>query len=181
MTRKPTELFSAKYTTKIGTWNVRTLYQSGKCAQAAKEMDRYKIDLLGLSEVRWNTSGMTCINTGHTIIYSGNNNPEDPHEEGVAFLMTRKSKKALLEWNPISPRIITARFNSRFQKTTFIQVYAPTNDAKDDDKEDFYQSLQTAINKVPKRDLLLLMGDFNAKVGAVREGRKKLAHMVLDK
>ena len=63
----------------------------------------------------------------------------------------------------------------------FIQVYAPTNDAKDDDKEDLYQSLQTAINKVPKRDLLLLMGDFNAKVGAVREGRKKLAHMVLDK
>ena len=48
--------------------------------------------------------------------------------------MTRKSKKALLEWNPISPRIITARFNSRIQKTTFIQVYAPTNDAKDDDK-----------------------------------------------
>ena len=76
MTPKPTELFSAKYTTRIGTWNVRTLYQSGKCAQAAKEMDRYKIDLLGLSEVRWNTSGITCINTGHTIIYSGNSNPE---------------------------------------------------------------------------------------------------------
>ena len=67
----------------------------------------------------------------------------------------------------------------------FIQVYAPTNDAKDDDKEDLYQSLQTAINKVPKRDLLILMGDLNAKVGAVREGRErereKLAHMVLDK
>ena len=62
------------------------------------------------------------------------------------------------------------QLNSRFQKTTFIQVYAPTND---DDKEDFYQSLQTAIDKVPKRDLLIRMGDFNVKVGAVREGRER--------
>ncbi|CAG2251716.1 unnamed protein product [Mytilus edulis] len=72
MTRRPMELFSTKLTTRIGTWNVRTLYQSGKCAQVAKEMDRYKIEILGLSEVRWNTSGMTNLNTGHTIIYSGN-------------------------------------------------------------------------------------------------------------
>ena len=137
-------------------------------------MDRYKIDLLGLREVRWNTSGMTCINTDHTVIFSGNNNPDDPHEKGVAFLITRKSKKAFLEWNPISPRIITARFIFRLKKkTTFIQVYAPTNDAKDDDKEDFFQYLQTAIDKVPKRDFLILKGDFNAKAGAVSEGRER--------
>ena len=136
MTRKPTELFSAKHTTKIGTWNVRTLYQSGKCAQAAKEMDRYKIEILGLSEVRWNSSGLTSINSSHTIVYSGNTNLDDPQEKGVAFLMTRNSKKALLEWNPISSRIITARFNSRFQNTTIIQVYAPTNNTEKDDKED---------------------------------------------
>ncbi|CAC5370965.1 unnamed protein product [Mytilus coruscus] len=50
MTRRPMELFSNKLNTRIGTWNVRTLYQSGKCAQVAKEMDRYKIEILGLSE-----------------------------------------------------------------------------------------------------------------------------------
>ncbi|CAG2187778.1 unnamed protein product [Mytilus edulis] len=59
MTRRPMKLFSPKYPTKIGTWNVRTLYQSGKSLQTAKEMDRYSIEILGLSEVRWNTSGMT--------------------------------------------------------------------------------------------------------------------------
>ncbi|CAG2251701.1 unnamed protein product [Mytilus edulis] len=77
MTRRPMELFSTKLTTRIGTWNVRTLYQSGKCAQVTKEMDRYKIEILGLSEVRWNTSGMTNLNTGHTIIYSGNTKQND--------------------------------------------------------------------------------------------------------
>ncbi|CAG2198896.1 Craniofacial development protein 2 [Mytilus edulis] len=92
------------------------------------------------------------------------------HEKGVGFLITKRSKTALLEWNPISPRIITARFNSRFQKTTLIQVYAPTNGADDCEKEDFYHSLQTTIEKVPKRDLLVLMGDLNAKVGSERKG-----------
>ena len=68
---------------------------------------------------------------------------------------------------------ISARYNSRFQKTTIIQVYAPTNDAHEDDKEDFYHSLQTVIDKVPKRDVLIVMGDFNAKVGSEREGRER--------
>ncbi|CAG2197111.1 unnamed protein product [Mytilus edulis] len=67
MTRRPMKLFSPKYPTKIGTWNVRTLYQSGKSLQTAKEMDRYSIEILGLSEVRWNTSGMTTLNTGQRI------------------------------------------------------------------------------------------------------------------
>ncbi|CAG2208032.1 Craniofacial development protein 2 [Mytilus edulis] len=51
-----------------------------------------------------------------------------------------------------------------------IQVYAPTNGADDCEKEDFYHSLQTTIEKVPKRDLLVLMGDLNAKVGSERKG-----------
>lgn len=118
MMRKPIKLFSPKQPTRIACWNVRTMYQSEKSAQIAKEMDRYNIEILGLSEVRWNTSGMTTISTGHTIIYSGNPNKGDPHEKGVGFLLNKTSKKSLLEWNPISPRIATARFDTKFQKTT---------------------------------------------------------------
>ena len=51
MTRKPMKLFSAKQPTNVGTWNVRTMYQSGKSLQIANEMDRYNIEILGLSEV----------------------------------------------------------------------------------------------------------------------------------
>ena len=41
----------------IGTWNVRTLYQSGKLDNATQEMNRMSIDILGLSEVRWAENG----------------------------------------------------------------------------------------------------------------------------
>jgi exonuclease III len=136
-------------------------------------MDRYNIEILGLSEVRWNTSGMTTISTGHTIIYSGNPNKADPHEKGVGFLLNKTSKKSLLEWNPISPRIVTARFDTQFQKTTVIQVYAPTNEAQEIEKEDFYNALQYIEDKIPKRDILIIMGDLNAEVGSERIGRER--------
>ena len=46
-----------------------------------------------------------------------------------------------------------------------IQVYAPTNDAEPQAKETFYQQLQQRIDEVPKANMLMLMGDFNAKLG----------------
>jgi exonuclease III len=148
------------------------MYQSGKSAQIAKEMDRYNIEILGLSEVRWNTSGMTTISTGHTIIYSGYPNKVDPHEKGDGFLLNKTSKKSLLEWNPNSPRIVTARFDTKFQKTTCIQVYAPKNEVQEIEK-DFYNALQYAVDKIPKRDIFIIMGDLNAKVGSERIGRER--------
>ena len=56
MTGRPMDkLLSTKYRTRLGTWNVRTLYQTGRCAQVGAEMNRYNIEVLGLCEVRWNT------------------------------------------------------------------------------------------------------------------------------
>ena len=63
----------------------------------------------------------------------------------------------------ISDRIIKARFYSRFIKTTIIQVYAPTNEAEDQE-DDFYE-LQKIVDEVPRHDMLLVVGDWNAKVG----------------
>ena len=48
----PTNLLSTKSASILGTWNVRTMYQSGKAAQRAMEMHKYKIEVMGLSETR---------------------------------------------------------------------------------------------------------------------------------
>ena len=53
--RPPTDhLLTAKRNTRIGTWNVRTMDQTGKAAQVAHKMKKYNIQVLGLSETRWN-------------------------------------------------------------------------------------------------------------------------------
>lgn len=87
-------------------------------------------------------------------------------------MITKKAARVLREWNPVSSKIISGRFETKFQKTTIIQVYAPTKNAYEDEKEDFYSSLQTVVNNVPNRDILLATGDLNAKVGLRRTGRE---------
>lgn len=58
-----------------------------------------------------------------------------------------------------------SRFNSRFIKMAIIQVYAPTNEAEDQEKDDFYKQLQKIVDKVHCHDMLLVVGDWNAIVG----------------
>ena len=48
-------------------------------------------------------------------------------------------------------------------KTSIIQVYSPTNDVESDVKQDFYDALQAELEKIPKQDSTIIMGDFNAK------------------
>ena len=74
--------------------------------------------------------------------------------------MSRNTTKALISWKPVNERIITARFYSKY----VIQTYAPTEDSSEEDKDDFYEQLQTVINTIPKHDIKLIIGDFNAKV-----------------
>ena len=67
---------------------------------------------------------------------------------------------------PISERIIFAKFEFKCQNTTIIQVYAPTNDAEEVVKENFNQQLQSAYSMTQAIDLTMVIVDLNAKVGA---------------
>ena len=57
---------------------------------------------------------------------------------------------------------------------TFIQVYAPTEQAPDDVKDAFYQQLAHTLNNVKKSDIMVLMGDLNAQVGSSNENWEKV-------
>ena len=69
---------------------------------------------------------------------------------------------------------MNACFNSRFAKPTVIQVYAPTNDAEDESKEEFYEQLQWEVEAAPRHDVLIVMGDLNAKIGEDNKGWEKV-------
>ena len=164
---RPTPLLAPRKTRRIATWNVRTMFETGKTFQVAREMRNYKIGVLGLSETRWTQSGQMRLGTGEMLLYSGHMEDGAPHTEGVGLMLGQEAQRALIGWEAVNSRIITAKFMTKKKKIrlNIIQGYAPTNDAEDEKKEDFYQQLQDVIDKTGNRDMTILMGDFNAKIG----------------
>ena len=88
------------------------------------------------------------------------------------MILSKNITKSLECWNPVSDRIMTARFYSKYIKTTIIQVYTPTNEANNDTKDDFYEQLQRTVDEVPGHDMMIIMGDWNAKVGPPQDGEE---------
>jgi len=109
-------IFNANSITKIGTWNVRTLYQCGSMAQVLREMQAYRLEVLGVSEMRWTGQGQFSSD-GITVLYSGHS---DQHTHGVGIFLSKGAASALIGWKPVSHRIITARLQTRQAKVTVI-------------------------------------------------------------
>jgi hypothetical protein len=80
----------------------------------------------------------------------------------------------MLEYAPVNERIIRARCQAKQGKLTIIQCYARTNEADDDEKTYFYLALQSEIEKVPKHDVAIVMGDLSAKVGHDNSGKERV-------
>ena len=81
------------------------------------------------------------------------------------MIFNKQAQNALLGYNPISPRMISARFQTKTGAITVIQVCAPNASDSENFADEFYDLLQVHVNKTPKSDILLIMGDLNAKVG----------------
>ena len=126
-----------------------------------REMGRNGIDLMGISETKW--KGIRQVKSDkYSVYFSGNDKIE---RKGVEFICTEKIKKFVLGFNPISDRIITIRIQGKPIHFTFIQVYALTSTADEEEMDYVYISLQKAFDITPEGDIMYVIGDWNAKVG----------------
>ncbi|VDP58293.1 unnamed protein product [Schistosoma curassoni] len=87
-------------------------------------------------------------------------------------MLSKQAQNALIGWESHGPRIIKASFKTKKEGVSMnvIQCYASTNDYNEDAKDQFYNRLQSIIEKCPTKDLIILMGDLNAKVGTDNTG-----------
>ncbi|KAK2716907.1 hypothetical protein QYM36_007152, partial [Artemia franciscana] len=148
--------------TQDGPRTVNQETQPGKLNSVMRTLDKFRIDIAGLSETRLTGFGTLNSETYH-ILYSG---LETRKEAGVGMALRSRAKKCLVDWEPINERILRARFVTSQAKLTVIVVYAPTNDAVDQTKDDFYRVLSNVVAKAHRHDIVTLCGNFNAKVGS---------------
>ena len=73
--------------------------------------------------------------------------------------------KNVLGYNPISDKIITIRIQGHPVDVTIIQVYAPTTAVTEDETKEFYGKLQEMLDRTAKKDVVLVLDDWNAKIG----------------
>ncbi|GFO16672.1 craniofacial development protein 2-like protein [Plakobranchus ocellatus] len=144
----------------IATWNIRTLLQKGKLENIKQEMERMKLNILGLSEVRWKGAGK-ITSGGHEIIYSG----WTESEKGEGIIVDQTVTKAIKGYWALSDRVLLVKIAGKPVDLNIIQVYAPTANSNDEDLDKLYNELDTAKTQCKSQDPLIMMGDFNAKVG----------------
>ncbi|KAK2720208.1 hypothetical protein QYM36_004187 [Artemia franciscana] len=142
------------------------MIQLSKTEQVLRKMKQYNIDILALSKIRWKGVGQETLDHGYVLLYSGENNH---HQAGVGLMMSPAAYQTMLKWTPLSERILFARFATTHTKLSVIVCYAPTNEADDDVKDSFYETLQGFTKDIPKHDVLCVAGALNAKVGADRK------------
>lgn len=158
----------------FGAWNVRTLSDNEgnlcperKTAVVARELGRYNIDIAALSETRLADQGeLEEIGGGYTFFWKGRPQTEN-RQAGVGFAIKTSIAKKLPECPQfISDRIITLRLhleNNNFLNV--LSVYAPTMSNDESIKDRFYEELSQCLSQIRPSEQILLLGDFNARVG----------------
>ena len=101
----------------IGTWNVRSMNQ-GKLEEVKQEMARVNVDILGISKFKWTEMGE--FNSGdHYIYYCGQ---ESLRRNGVAIMVNKRVRNAVLGCNLKNGRMISVCFQGKPFNITVIQV-----------------------------------------------------------
>ena len=133
-------------------------------------MERYNLHMLGLSEVRWPGHGEKRLQSGYTMYYSGRE--DNRKEEGVAIVLSKGYRRFCRGVEYHNERIISASFSTSNKNINLnlVQIYAPQNGLPTEQKEEFYRKLQEVVDKLPQKDVNIIMGDANAKIGADNSG-----------
>ena len=127
-----------------------------------QKMARVNVDILGISELKW--TGMGEFNSDdHYIYYCGQ---ESLRRNGVAIMVNKRVRNAALRCSLKNDRKISVRLQGKPFNITVIQFYAPTSNVEESAVEWFYEDLQDPLELTPKKDVLFIIGDWNAKVGS---------------
>ena len=120
------------------------------------------VNILGISKLKWTEMG-EFNSDDHYIYYCGQ---ESLRRNGVAVMVNKRVRNAVLGCNLKNDRMISVCFQGKPFNITVIQVCALASNTEEAEVEQFYEDLQDLLELTPKKDVLFIIGDWNSKVGS---------------
>ena len=150
-----------KRTWIIGTWNIQGI--RNKTEDVVREVEKRGMDLCVLSETKKKGQGTLNINK-YIHLYSGVNK-EEHAKRGVSMLILKKYKKYISNWQAINERILKVNLNLKGSRITIIGTYGPNDDARVEEKTEYYELLEEIISQIGQTREVIILGDLNARTG----------------
>lgn len=123
-----------------------------------------KLDRVSLSEDRW--SGVSQVTIGeYEFIYSGSE-----EHTGVGVILKKENASCMKGYWALSDRALMVKLKVNPFNTTITQVYAPAHAHSEQEIDVFYEKVDRARKQAGSQDVVIVMGDWNAKIGRGREG-----------
>jgi exonuclease III len=137
---------------RFGTWNVRSMYRAGSLRTVAEEVSKYKLDLVGVQEVRWDKGGTESGGQYKFFYEKGNQNLE----LGTGFFLHKGIISAVKRVEFVSDRMTYIILRGCWCDIV-LNVHAPTEDQIDDMKDRFFEELEKVSNKFPNYHMKILL------------------------
>ena len=138
-----------------------------KTAVISSELHRLNVDIAALQETRLAGQG-SIKEKDYTFFWCGKS-IDERREHGVGFAVKNSLLKVVELGEDGNERLLTLRLHTVNGTATLVSAYAPTLYRADEVKDAFYERLHLLISKTPKQEHLILLGDFNARVGTDHE------------
>ena len=152
---------------RVGAWNVLSRREDDHLSLLSSELKRLDIGIAALSEVRRPECGEIMVG-GYTYYWSGRS--DGYHAHGVAVAVSNKLTPMIIEVTPVNECIMRRRIRHSLGVMSLVSVYAPTEVGDLTVKDSFYATLESVVDQCPRRDTLLVLGDFNASTGTDMNG-----------